>query len=543
MKTNRIRQCESWLRTRLCFDRISRNALASGSNVVCASKPDASAFRLIENFVFGRVPDSRRRARVPVLRAGTTLTEVLMSLLIMSIGVMQVATLFPIAALRTLEANKQTNTTISRFTIESLVDVDPQLVHNPDGVFPPGAAVDTTPYNGPTFRGLTYLVDPIGWQGFNSDPSTPANPLPGSPVLAPFPVGATPRDYFGNEVPTSVNWAIPRRYTGATLFPAGAYPTTATGLILAKIQAAELMVQPDNWKLVAEGQYDVGGPTTSITSVTLDGDTDLSLVSTTGIASGSIYRAVIFDIDGARSETRLLTAAPVGQVVSWASPLPTRFEVSPSTGATPNIGKVRIEVADQVYSSMLSVRKRAGGAASIDVVVFFKRNFDPNHERVFEGDFRMWDLGAKNTAGLFAPGRPDVDDNGINGIDDPSEVGYPGSDDVPNAVVTLKCPSSAADDERPNPRKGGYIYDTKNGLWYRIRAIQNKQFGVGAGSNEDWVDVVLDESIKANNTEDLNNNQALDPFEDSNGNGALTRGGAIVHSNVANVFPLEIKVP
>ncbi|MCX7422034.1 MAG: hypothetical protein NT013_21170 [Planctomycetia bacterium] len=491
---------------------------------------------------------------MPILRAGTTLTEVLMSLLIMSIGVMQVATLFPIAALRTLEANKQTNTTVSRFTIESLIDVDPQLVHNPDGVFPfPGAAAgvtDSTPYNsaisivppGPpaqaTFRGQTYLVDPIGWQGFNYDQANPAIPLPWYPVIPPFPLGSTPspRDWFGNTVPASVNWDPPRRYTGASLF-AIPYPTTASALIAAKIRAAQLMVQPDNWKLVTEGQYEVGGPTTSITSVTLDGDADLSLVTATGIATGSIYRVVIFDIDGTHSETRPLAAAPTGQSVSWASPLPTRFEVSPSTGATPNIGKVRIEVADQVYSSMLSVRKRAGGAASIDVVVFFKRNFDPNHERVFQGDFRMWDMGPNGVPGGAG------DDNGINGANDPGELGYPGSDDVPNGIVTLKCPSSAADDERPNPRRGGYIYDTKNGLWYRVRAIQNKLFGVGAGSNEDWVDVVLDESIKANNTEDLNNNQTLDPFEDSNGDGVITRGGAILHSNVANVFPLEIKVP
>ena len=488
-----------------------------------------------------------------------------MSLLIMSIGVMQVATLFPIAALRTLEANKQTNTTISRFTIESLIDIDPQCVHNPDGKFPnpnpTGPPVDQTPYNGPNFRGQTYLVDPLGWQSFNQD-----NPQAAAPLILPPPVGVSARDYFGNNPPATVNWLAPRRYNGASLFTfedtngngtldAGEdtyingvqngvldtpypSPTSPAQIQAAVTRAFQLMGQPDNWKLVAEGQCDLAGPpATSITSVTLDGDTDLSLVTATGIAAGSIYRAVIFDIDGARSETRLLTAPPAGQVVSWVSPLPTRFEVSPSTGATPNIGKVRIEVADQVYSSMLSVRKRAGGAASIDVVVFFKRNFDPNHERVFEGDFRMWDMGPNGVPGFIG------NDNGVNGAEDPGELGYPGSDDVPNAVVTLKCPSSAADDERPNPRKGGYIYDTKNGLWYRIRAIQNKQFGVGAGSNEDWVDVVLDESIKANNTEDLNNNQALDPFEDSNGNGVLTRGGAIVHSNVANVFPLEIKVP
>ena len=35
-----------------CFHPISRNALASGSGVVCASDPDASAFRLIGQIIF-----------------------------------------------------------------------------------------------------------------------------------------------------------------------------------------------------------------------------------------------------------------------------------------------------------------------------------------------------------------------------------------------------------------------------------------------------------------------------------------------------------
>jgi len=91
----------------------------------------------------------------------------------------------------------------------------------------------------------------------------------------------------------------------------------------------------------------------------------------------------------------------------------------------------------------------------------------------------------------------------------------------------------------------GYIYDTKNGLWYRIRAVQNEQFGVaGASGPEDWVDVVLDETIRLNSTEDLDGSGSLNlPGEDSNGNGVIDRGGAILHPNVVNVFPLEIKEP
>lgn len=505
-------------------------------------------------------------------RAGTSLTEVLMSLMIMSIGVVSVATLFPISALRTLEANKQTNSTIARFTAEALVDVDPQVVHNPDGVnvFPGAAAgvIDSTPYNsafsiappGPaqaTFRGQNYLVDPIGWQGFNEDPATPGTPLPSFPIIAPPPTGNSPRDWFGNTAPAAVNWPLTRRYTGASLFSAP-YPSTAAGLIAAKARAAALVAQPDNWKAMGEGQFVDSippGTTTGITGVTLDNNANLQAVSP---ASVGAYRAVIYDVDGDHSEVRsgITVAYNTGLnawEVTWLDPLPARFN-SPGAGLPPNIGKVRVEVGDQVYTWMLSVRKRSSGPASVDVVVFFKRNFDPNNERVFDGEFRKWKLwrDAQNdydgTPAQRQPGVSGVNDNGVNGPDDVGEIGYPGiysiEQDVPNGTVTIKVPSAALEDERPKARRGGYVFDTKNGLWYRIRAVQNKLFGVGPGSNEDWVDLVLDESIRLDSTEDLNGSGSLDlTGEDRNNNGTIDRGGVIVHPNVVNVFPLEIKEP
>ena len=531
-------------------------------------------------------------------RTGTTLTEVLMSLMIMSIGIVGVASLFPIATMRTLEANKQTISTIARLNAEPAIDtlVDgygrPALVHNPDGEYSYAAGVtDSTPYNsavsvpiGPpppmnppwnphvTFRGQNYLVDPIGWQGFNSDPTNPGSPLP-SPFSAAPPGGFfSPRDYFGNTQPGVVNWPLPRRYVGVTAFLpyANPYPANASQLIVSRIRAMQVATQLDNWKVVVESQVTgsststVGG-VTGITGVTLDNDVDLSLIN---LAGSAVYRVVIFDINGTQSEVRTPYNINAGTLsLDWIPPapaqpqlLPTRFNVSPTTGATPNLGKVRIEVADQIYTWMLTVRKRPTGTASVDVVVFFKRNFDPNRERVFDAEFRKWKLwqNAKNdyddippgTLTLRKPGLAGVDDNGNGTTDDIGEIGYPVSSvsaleqDYPNATVTLKCPSSALDDERPHPRRGGYIFDTKNAVWYRIRAVQNEQFGVGPGANEDWVDVVLDESIKFDSTEDLDGSGTLNlPGEDVNGNGVIDRGGVIVHPNVVNVFPLESKEP
>ena len=513
---------------------------------------------------------SRREAMLEgqggyVGRAGTSLTEVLMSLMIMSIGVVSVATLFPISAMRTLEANKQTNSKIASFTAEALMAVDPQIIHNPDGFYPwppypAGAgATDQTPSDSNAFLRKSYLVDPIGWQGFNEDPATPGSPLLPFPIIAPPPTGASPRDWFGNNVFTlpagSAFSPLSRRYTGASLFPTP-YPTTAAQWISAKATAAGLVAQPDNWKSAGEGQFVTSlplGATTGITGVTLDGDADLSSVNP---ATGVIYRAVIYDVDGNHSEVRygITTNNPANAwEVTWLSPLPARFN-SPGGVGLPNIGKVRIEVADQIYTWMLSVRMRSSGV-SVDAVVFFKRNFDPNNERVFDAEFRKYKLwqNAKNdyddippgSLTLRAPGVAGVDENGNGTNDDVAEIGYPGiysiEQDVPNGTVTIKVPSVATDDERPKLRRGGYLYDTKNGLWYRIRAIQNEQFGVaGSSGPEDWVDVVLDESIRQNSTEDLDGSGSLNlPGEDTNGNGVIDRGGVIVHPNVAKVLPLQ----
>ncbi len=505
------------------------------------------------------------RERDGYVRAGTTLTEVLMSLMIMSIGVVSVATLFPIATLRTLEANKQTNSTITSFLANALVDVDPQFIHDPDGTFPnlgvgsPGL----TSYNGSTFRATNYFVDPLGWQSINRDNLQPA------PSGIPVPYSL--RDYFGAK-PSTVNIPLPRRYNGASLFPnypgvISPYPSTATEALAAVVRAGQLVTQPDSWKLVAETSADTAvSATTNITSLTLDSEADLSSIDPamlTAAYPGVVYRAVIFDSDDARhSEVRYLTAVTTSPpTITWAAgqPLPTIFESG-------NIGKVRIEHSDEIYTWMLSVRKRASGTTNVDVVVFFKRGFgNPDFENAHFAPFRTYTLGLDGVPGTNLPIPPGPggvtypigDDNRDGVANDIGEIGYPYSDDEPNnrVLVTFTLTEDtngngsldAGEDmnvngsldtfDPPVLKRGGYVYDTRNGLWYRIRAIE--------GETAISATLVLDEAIKANSTEDLNINGTLDPAfgEDSNFDTILQQGGAILHPRVVNVFPLEIKEP
>ena len=66
-------------------------------------------------------------------RAGVTLIEVLTSMMLMSIDVIAVAALFPIAVVRSLQATQLTNATNLRLNAEALIDTIPSPVHDLDG--------------------------------------------------------------------------------------------------------------------------------------------------------------------------------------------------------------------------------------------------------------------------------------------------------------------------------------------------------------------------------------------------------------------------
>src|SRR5262245_38569273 len=75
------------------------------------------------------VPRSHRLrgGRADKCRPGTTLSEVLISLLVMSVGVVSLATLFPISVLRSLQATHLTNAANLRYNVESFLSIRPQL--------------------------------------------------------------------------------------------------------------------------------------------------------------------------------------------------------------------------------------------------------------------------------------------------------------------------------------------------------------------------------------------------------------------------------
>jgi len=317
-------------------------------------------------------------------------------------------------------------------------------------------------------------------------------------------------------------------------------PDTATDV-------ADCMPDPDGTNA---GAYIVNGEG-RLSGIVLPPEVDLTTVA----LEPALYRITLRDKTGRFSEVRQITYVS-GQQVSWDQngsgsadfagedlPLPALF--------TSNVGHVRIDQPTADYSWLLTVRKRSSGPANVDVVVFRKRDFSELSEQYYLGDMRRYDLGPD---GL--PGVGGQDDNLDSEADDVNEIGYRGSDDSRNNKVVVDWTPAGqtgaygvstypVDPERPPLKRGGYVFDLANGLWYRIQALE-AYVDPGSGAQIDTAaTVLLETAIARNNTEDLSGNGALGdiPGEDANNNGVLDRGGLVIPKGVVAVFPLETKIP
>ena len=383
------------------------------------------------------------------LRAGSTLTEVLVALMIMSIGLVSLAVLFPMSVLRSIKASQFTNATDTRFNAESMIDVFPNLVRNPDYTVMAGNVANP-------HAGENYVVDPLGFaiinqsnttlsQYFgNADPtdSLLTNPPNAAATLPPATIGTAP---------AANSWWF-RRYSGAQ----------ANFAALTEAQADHLVTLPDSWTLLYEGtttnlQSDpkaaVAGAWTQL---------DVPGLGTQGltISATNTLRIVIFSADGVTSQARTITA--LGQIVAgtdtantvkWTEDVNSSGALGgvntdlngngilddnglPPSFVTNGIGKVRIEQQERRYTWLLTVRKNSTGTnADVDVVVFFKRPIE---------EFQTT---AKGYAG--------------------DEVLIPAVFTSGTTLVSVQYPIA----RKPFMRKGNYIFDANNAFWYRISNV------------------------------------------------------------------------
>lgn len=454
----------------------------------------------------------------PEGRRGVTLVEVLMSLMIMAIGVSSVAVLFPLSVLRSIKATQLTNATILKRNVEVLVDIEPRLIFDPDNDYRENQSLAVRRanldehYRSPASR--NYIVDPVGFYTHLAD-------------------GRTAATYgtFGNDGTNP--YGVPRWGGGLRATdgrPATNSPAHAAAV---RLKALAFANQGDGW------DTQIKGPATGLVpgGVQLKVGLDLSQVPTLQLALPSdgnggylvadpeLYRVVLVSYDLTFSQSFPLVAitpgsGTIGPVAYYTEDinangaldggedvnmngvlnvrsLPQEFLYDVDGDGTKEfaVSEVRLQskkVSD--YSWMLNVRRRGDGQArSVDVVVRFNDGVSLQDERVFQAVFL------------------------------PSSTAPP----TTSRTVWVRLPSrdTPADSTEPRIRKGGFVFDASNGLWYRIQDVQEAPLFPATGSPFNSFDYLLtvEQEIKS-----------------TDGAGAMAGpyGAAMFPSGIVDVFPM-----
>ncbi|WP_397568542.1 hypothetical protein [Schlesneria sp. T3-172] len=349
-------------------------------------------------------------------RSGVTISEVLISMVIMAVGVVSLATLFPISILRAMQASQLTNSAIVCKNARARLVYDGSIMSNATISFPNVASLDPT--NAPV-RGI---VDPFGSLSLYGLPNNIAG--------------------------------VQRRSGG---------PVT-----LEHAESAALL--PDSWSLVRQDTV-AGGYSNGSFLVTLASPAsnfaDIAPRTLTGAGTSlPLYRMVLLDPTGRYAVRRTIREVVSGNQMSWQDPsggpaydLPSNFIPA----------KARIEVRDNRYTWLLTVRKRpmdsslTSWKADADLVVFFNRTFVAADEGIDSASgnalHQMSTIGA---SGGFdgAPGIAGVDDDLDGTLDNASERGWPGSDDLRSLSIGTPAPLYL--------KKGGFIFEPSQARWYRV---------------------------------------------------------------------------
>lgn len=358
----------------------------------------------------------QRRARIrpemstTVHPAGATLTEVLMSLLIMSIGIVSVFTLYPISILQSIRATQLTNARLLEDNIRNILPMQPGLTL---GVSPPAVVnwqseemlpspqVVVVPSGGTprkTFRrrpdessadrfsdsepNWNSLANLGGFWGIIEEVRDEDDMLIGQNVWEPAPLVVDPLGWhylqdqgsgssFGNQ-----NGELPS-FSQRVIRSAASF---------GQFQSAQRwFTLPDSWSTVAEAVPLVVD--NSERSVTFPSGNDVDVNELGVTTDGRVrHRLVFADRDRRRSAIRNIDVAesisvqqdnPNGLI--WGGDqLPLHMR------QTGEISTVRIEVFSPKYSWLVSIPASPQGISQPQHVVIFNRQFSLTAEHLYE---------------------------------------------------------------------------------------------------------------------------------------------------------------
>jgi prepilin-type N-terminal cleavage/methylation domain-containing protein len=424
-------------------------------------------------------------------RSGVTLTEVLMSLMIMSIGISAVAVLFPISVLRSVQATQLTNAAILKRNAQALLDMRQELVFDPDGDGNFNEHIGAQ-------QELNYIVDPSGYFEMATGAAFSIASYASFATLsvnndATLPNNSSLRggaDWFGNvdtnadQIPEPFP-VLPRFDGGVRVAtipsnaplgfrPQGGDPEEARAL---RLLGATLSKLGDGWETQFDGLpeefvFADGSTGTSaalgsnIVGIKFAADADLSAVPTSTsmvpavsgsqiISDPEICRVVVFSADGNFSVALPLIAVDnTSKFAVWSED--TNFDGSLTAGEDLNrtgsvdirtlpsqfyntatgsysIGRILLQSSrTHDYNWLLTVRRgRDGQARGVDVVITHNKEVTPDNERVFTASFDTrtpYVIEVFKSSGLLESGEPAV----------------------------------------PAIKKSGYILDIQNARWYRV---------------------------------------------------------------------------
>lgn len=438
---------------------------------------------------------------VPEVRGAVTLTEVLVSLFVMGLGVITIASLFPISIVRSIEATQLTQATNLRYNAEAQIEVNPDLIHDPDrnGVKDEHAEtrgnIEDTNQNRRLDAGEddadngvagfldrnVYVVDPLGWAEIRTR-FAPNN----RQRLADW---FGQRDLDENGSPLDSN-GIPelqalRRYNG---FNNGGFPPPPPG---PSIQTArDFVTLPDDFNSLFDDVFagmfvplpsnSTAPPSVGVTLLDASQQTvsrsDLnSTISDPQIPGNLPTRLVLFDESRTTSVTRTLTSIGVqgqGNELLWTEDVNLNDNLDSGEDLNNNgeldhrpvpfaIGEVRVQQEKTRYSWLLTVRNMPYGAtqcAQVYVVVFFNRSFSLDDEFVYiDEDF--------NGNGTFQQQVEDVIQN--NTFD--REIRVLGNAPSREYEINYSDPNVP----EPFANSGGFVLDLGEGRWYGIEQAEN----------------------------------------------------------------------
>ncbi|MEM7811462.1 MAG: hypothetical protein AAF532_08305 [Planctomycetota bacterium] len=298
----------------------------------------------------GNRPDDRQAA---------TLSEVLIALLILGIGLVSVATLFPLSLLRSVRATQLTNATILRQNAEVFLAAATTSMEQGDGESP-----------------FAVIADPDNRDSDTADSDNDGYPGTITPVVG------TP----GNEPYDDGAIAFVLDPLGAQRLPgvdfAGTYPRYDAGLTTAATRRAATTL---------------GDGTTAVGTLTVPTDVTITppnvLVLTGTDAAVAVREAVADDFtrvilesaDGTRSVTRLVTNGAGGTTLTLDEDLPEFIDGDNVPPSPPNPsdtpGRLVFENIEDRYSWLATVRRSSDPdvtrprTAAVYLATFFRRGF------------------------------------------------------------------------------------------------------------------------------------------------------------------------